>query len=91
MTASRSSRQLRRRSTSTLAAAAETLLALLATGAPLAETLEAVCRAVEQRSPEWLASILLVDAKADSVWHGAAPTLPKGYIDALDGRRVSPT
>jgi PAS domain S-box-containing protein len=69
----------------------ETLLALLATGAPLAETLEAACRAVEQTSPEWLASILLVDAKADSVWHGAAPTLPKGYVDALEGRRVSPT
>src|SRR5262245_45123545 len=66
------------------------LLEMIAAGAPLGATLDAVCRLVEQASPEWLASILLVDAQADSVWHGAAPTLPRGYLAAIDGARVGP-
>ena len=63
------------------------LLEMIATGAPLGETLDALCRLVERMSPEWLASILLVDCEADSVWHGAAPTLPEGYLSAIDGTR----
>jgi PAS domain S-box-containing protein len=66
------------------------VLEMIVARAPLGETLDAVCRLVEQVSPEWLASILLVDAKADSVWHGAAPTLPRGYVSALDGARIGP-
>src|SRR5262245_35927148 len=66
------------------------LLEMIAAGAPLGATLDAVCRLVEQASPEWLASILLVDAQADSVWHGAAPTLPRGYLAANHGARVGP-
>jgi PAS domain S-box-containing protein len=66
------------------------VLEMIAAGAPLGETLDAVCRLVEQVSPEWLASILLVDARADSVWHGAAPTLPGGYVSAIDGARIGP-
>ena len=67
------------------------LLEMIATGRPLGETLDALCHLVEQMSPEWLASILLVDGEADSVWHGAAPTLPKGYVAAIDGTRAGPT
>ena len=67
------------------------LLEMIATGRPLGETLDALCHLVEQMSPEWLASILLVDGEADSVWHGAAPTLPKGYVSAIDGKRAGPT
>jgi PAS domain S-box-containing protein len=66
------------------------VLEMIAAGTPLGETLDAVCRLVEQVSPEWLASILLVDAEADSVWHGAAPTLPGGYVSAIDGARIGP-
>jgi len=66
------------------------VLELIAARTPLNETLDAVCRLVEQVSSEWLSSILLVDAKADSVWHGAAPTLPAGYVSAIDGARIGP-
>ena len=66
------------------------VLEMIAAGTPLGETLDAVCRLVERVSPEWLASILLVDAEADSVWHGAAPTLPGGYVSAIDGARIGP-
>ncbi|HEX5767413.1 MAG TPA: PAS domain-containing protein, partial [Burkholderiales bacterium] len=66
------------------------VLEMIAARKPLGETLDALCRLVEQASPEWLASILLVDAEADSVWHGAAPTLPAAYVSALDGERIGP-
>src|SRR5262245_9586050 len=75
----------------TLLAGQNRLLKMVATGAPFGETLDALCRLVEQPSPEWLASILLVDSSADRVWHGAAPTLPKGFISAIDGTRAGPT
>ena len=74
----------------TLLAGEHRVLEMIAAGTPLGETLDAVCRLVELISPEWLASILLVDAKAASVWHGAAPTLPEGYVSAIDGARIGP-
>jgi PAS domain S-box-containing protein len=74
----------------TLLAGEHRVLEMIAAGTPLGETLDAVCRLIEQVSSGWLASILLVDAKADSVWHGAAPTLPGGYISAIDGARIGP-
>jgi len=74
----------------TLLAGEQRVLEMIAAQTPLNETLDALCRLVEQVSPEWLASILLVDAKADSVWQGAAPTLPGGYVSALDGARIGP-
>src|SRR5215510_9804578 len=80
-----------RKRVETLLAGENRLLEMIATGAPLGETLDAVCRLVEQMSPDRLASILLVDFKADSVWHGAAPTVPKGYVSAIDGKRAGPT
>jgi PAS domain S-box-containing protein len=66
------------------------LLEMIATGRPLGETLDALCHLVEQMSPEWLASILLVDQRGDSFWHGAS-TLPSSYVSAIDGMRASAT
>ena len=74
----------------TLLAGEHRVLEMIAARTPLGETLDALCRLVEQMAPEWLASVLLVDAGADSVWHGAAPTLPGGYVSALDGARIGP-
>jgi len=74
----------------TLLAGERRVLEMIAAGTPLGETLDAVCRLIEQVSSGWLAWILLVDAKADSVWHGAAPTLPAGYVSAIDGARIGP-
>ena len=73
----------------TLLAGENRLLRIIAGGAPLGQTFDALCRLVEQISPDWLASILLLDRRGTRVWHGAAPTLPKAYTAALDGVRVS--
>src|SRR5215471_6498554 len=67
------------------------VLELIARGAPLGETLNALCGLVQQVSREWLAAVLLLDHAADRVWHGAAPTLPQGYLSAIDGIRAVPT
>src|SRR5207249_5919207 len=37
-----------------------------------------------------LCSILLLDAKGDRLWHGAAPSLPASYTSAFDGRAIGP-
>jgi PAS domain S-box-containing protein len=74
----------------TLLAGEHRVLEMIAARAPLHETLDELCRLAEQLSRDWLASILLLDAEASSVWHGAAPTLPEGYASAIDGARIGP-
>jgi PAS domain S-box-containing protein len=66
------------------------VLELLATGAPLSETLEAIVRAIEEHSPPVKASVLLLDAEGAHVRHGAAPSLPAAYVHAIDGLSVGP-
>jgi len=46
----------------TLLAGERRVLEMIAAGTPLGETLDAVCRLIEQVSSGWLAWILLVDA-----------------------------
>jgi PAS domain S-box-containing protein len=74
-----------RKQVGTLLAGQNGLIGMIASGTPLGETLDALCRLVEQMSPDWLASILLVDRGGERVWHGAAPSLPKTYVSAIDG------
>jgi PAS domain S-box-containing protein len=66
------------------------VLERIASGAPLAETLEAIATAVEEHSPPILASVLLLDADGLHVEHGAAPSLPPAYIAAIDGLPIGP-
>lgn len=37
-----------------------------------------------------LTSILLLDEGGRHLWHGAAPSLPKDYCDAIDGTEIGP-
>ncbi|WP_411882987.1 PAS domain S-box protein [Polaromonas sp. YR568] len=69
-----------------LARAQEQVLALIAGGAPLAQSLQAIVRLSEESSPESICSILLVeDGKLQL---GVAPSLPAGYNEALEGVRI---
>ncbi|MEA2660283.1 MAG: hypothetical protein QOF64_3141, partial [Candidatus Binatota bacterium] len=66
------------------------LLEMIAKGTSLSMILEALCRLVEELSEGSLASILLLDPDGNRLWHGAAPSLPKSYTDAIDGGFIGP-
>ena len=66
------------------------LLEMIAQGNSLSLILEALCRLVEELSEGSLASILLLDPDGNRLWHGAAPSLPKSYTDAIDGGFIGP-
>jgi PAS domain S-box-containing protein len=55
----------------------------------LPHVLDVLCRLVEEQAPGVLASVLLLDG--DRLRHGAAPSLPKAYTDAIDGAVIGPT
>jgi len=58
---------------------------------PLEETLGALIRIVEDSSRTGvLGSILLLDDDGRHLRHGAAPSLPKAYCDAIDGAEIGP-
>jgi PAS domain S-box-containing protein len=62
------------------------ILARIARGEPLQETLSEIVRTV-QRLSEWdtRASILLLSEDGRHLHHGAAPDLPPAYNEAIDG------
>src|SRR5215813_2836383 len=66
------------------------LLEMIAKGDSLPVILDALCRLVEQLTPGSLSSILLLDPDGRRLWHGAAPSLPKEYMDAIDGIVIGP-
>ncbi|MFI7388128.1 SpoIIE family protein phosphatase [Streptomyces sp. NPDC049813] len=62
------------------------LLEQIARQAPLAEVLEGMARVIEDLAPEEvLVSVLLADADGRHLRHGAAPSLPAFYNQAIDG------
>ncbi len=66
------------------------ILEMIARDAPLEEILEKLVRVVEAQFAGLLCSVLLLDEDGQHVRHGAAPTLPKSYIDAIDGLPIGP-
>jgi PAS domain S-box-containing protein len=73
-----------------LLAGEKRLLEMIATGDSLSAILDALCRLVEELSPACLSSILLLDPDGHRLWHGAAPSLPRMYLDAIDGSVIGP-
>ena len=65
-------------------------LEMLATGAPLGDVLAELVRLVEDIAEETLASILLMDDTGTRIQHGAAPSLPEGYSQAIHGAVIGP-
>src|SRR5439155_26651898 len=63
---------------------------MIATGARLSDVLDLLCRVVEEQSSGLLCSILLLYGNGIQLRHGAAPSLPQTYIDAINGAFIGP-
>jgi GAF domain-containing protein len=66
------------------------ILQRLAANVPLTETLERLVLLIEAQSPGMLCSVLLLSEDGDHIRHGAAPSLPKAYVMAIDGAQIGP-
>ena len=65
--------------------------AMIEAGAPLGETLDELVRTVESLTPSgMIGSILVLDDDGRHLLHGAGPSLPKAYNDAIDGIEIGP-
>lgn len=61
------------------------VLGMVAADKPIQETLERVCRIIEEQDEQVIASVLLVNG--DKLVHTAGASLPTDYIAAIDGIR----
>jgi len=77
--------------TRTLMAGEKHLLEMVARGRPLGEILDALCRFSEELCSRSITSILLLDPGTGQLWHGAAPSLPREYIEAINGGVIGPS
>jgi PAS domain S-box-containing protein len=65
------------------------LLEMLAKGHPLDVILVAICQLIEELAPETKTLVMLLDdAPKPRLWARAAPSLPRSYVEALDGCEV---
>ena len=67
------------------------ILETLASNRSLAEVLADVARLIERHGRGALCSILLLDQDGQHLRHGAAPSLPEAYNQAVDGVVIGPT
>ena len=73
-----------------LLAGEKRLLEMMARGDALALILDALCRLVEEQSGDVLCSVLMLDPDGIHLRHGAAPSLPRSYTEAVDGLPIGP-
>jgi GAF domain-containing protein len=74
-----------------IARAQERIDQLVAADAPLREMLEELVRIVENATPSgMLASILILSEDRRHLRHGAGPSLPQAYNEAIDGIEIGP-
>jgi len=71
-----------------LLGAEKRLLEMIARGSSRALILDTLCHLVEELASGSLSSILLLDPKTNQLRHGAAPSLPKTYTQAIDGASI---
>jgi formate hydrogenlyase transcriptional activator len=67
------------------------LLQMLAQGNSLPAILDGLCRMVEGLFSGSFVSIMLLNPSENRLWYGASGSLPKAYVDALDGVAVGPS
>jgi len=67
------------------------LLEMIARGDSTALILDAFCRLFEELSSGALCSILLLEPNTNRLRHGAAPSLPTNYTEAIDGLVIGPS
>jgi signal transduction histidine kinase/PAS domain-containing protein len=63
---------------------------MIARDAPLEETLTKLVLVVEAQFAGLLCSVLLLDEDGQHLRHGAAPSLPQAYTEAIDGLLIGP-
>ena len=80
----------RRKQTEALLAGENHILEMVAQGHPLPSILAALCRLFEELCAGALTSVLLLDPTTRQLWHGAAPSLPAKYIEAINGGVIGP-
>lgn len=66
------------------------VLQQVAQGHDLVPVLTAICHAIEAIAPDIRCSVLLMDADGLHLHHGAAPSLPVAYAEAIDGLAIGP-
>ncbi|HEV2844015.1 MAG TPA: GAF domain-containing protein, partial [Thermoanaerobaculia bacterium] len=66
------------------------LLEMVARGCPLPDILAALCGLVEGSASECRCSVLLTASDGATLQHGAAPSLPPSFNEAIHGRPVIP-
>ncbi len=64
------------------------ILELLVNDTSLNKILETLAKHAETMRPDMLCSVLLLDATGTRLKHGAAPSLPSFYIEAIDGLEI---
>ena len=79
-----------RKRSEALASGQAQLLEFVAAGAVLPSVLDHLTRFVEEHGDDVLASILLLDRDGVHLRHGAAPSLPASYCEAIDGTPIGP-
>lgn len=73
-----------------LSAMDKTVLEMISSGAPLSDVLQVLSQIIEEQRPGTLASILLLHPSGKTLRHVAAPSLPSGYIQAIDALANGP-
>jgi PAS domain S-box-containing protein len=86
----RSNVVLSRGSLAMLADGERGILELIARGSDLRTTLDALVRMLEAQCQGMVCSIALLSADGLSLRHGAAPSLPRAFRDAIDGLPIGP-
>jgi len=66
------------------------IIGMMAANAPLSEILKRLVLLIESQSPGMLCSVLLLSDDGDHIRHGAAPSLPEDYVNAIDGAPIGP-
>jgi GAF domain-containing protein len=63
---------------------------MIAANEPLGDILDTLVRMIEAQSPGMLCSVLLLSPDGNHIQHGAAPSLPAEYVQAVDGEPIGP-
>lgn len=66
------------------------VLEMITRNSPLNRILDYLCRQIESQAPGILCSFLILDEKGERLRHGAAPSMPRDYIKAIDGVQIGP-
>jgi len=80
-----------RRRDEALRAGQHRVLEMIATGSSLPAVLESLVQLVEAQSHGMRCTVLLLDEDGKTIRHGAAPSFPDDYAQAIDGSAIGPS